>query len=397
MKVVQEKRVRPDGPLSILVAILVIFGLVMVYDASYPVALAYDKFNHDALFFFKRQFMSALLGVALLYGASKLPFWHWRKFATWLMLGSTSLLIIVFVLGKIALGAKRWISLGLFGIQPSEIAKLCLVVFLAAHLSNKERRATDPLSLTAILFMVAAPMILTERQPDMGTAVVMFVTFLVVLVTAGAKARHVAAIAGVSAAAAIALILLTPTKHTKSGTNVGGSNYRIARLTSFLSPEADKENKGYQNWRAMVGLGVGGWTGVGFTRSSEKRFGAMPERQTDFIFAVIGEEFGLLGTGLVVLGYLLLTLRGIHIATTCRDPFGRLLAAGLTTSISVQAFLNMGVVTSSLPNTGVPLPLISYGGSSLCMTLASLGILLAISRYPYYRHSQPTKTTGSRK
>lgn len=374
-----QKRLAPDGWLFLIVLVLLTFGIVMVFDASYPIATAFDDYQNNAFFFVKRQLISAAIGLTGFFLLSFLPYKKLKHVAVVGFVGSIILLLIVWKLGHASLGARRWLSIGPIVIQPSEVAKLALVLFLAWLFAEKPKVLKSPWKVFFLSFAVAIPLILTERQPDLGTAATMFFVFLILMITAGAKAKYVGIIALVSAAGAVGTLYL------KSDSHPDEDNYRMKRMTTFLHPEQDKNGDGYQIWRSLVGLGNGGWTGQGLGKSNEKRPGGVPAQRTDFIFAIVGEELGFAGTVGVLAGFLILTIRGLTIALRTTDPFGRFLATGLTAMVSVQALLNMAVVTASAPTTGIPLPLISYGGSSLVPTLFGLGILLGISRYPGYR------------
>lgn len=383
-----QRRHPMDGWLFGVVVALVIFGLVMVYDASYCIARAYDDYNHDPFYFARKQVISAALGFGGLFLFSRIPHWKFKTLAVPSFIVSILLLMAVWGMGMVSLGARRWIGFGPIQIQPSEVAKLALVLFLAWLISVNRSYVQSARGVFWLTIAVGIPMVLTERQPDLGTAATMFFTYLILLAAAGVPGRYLATILAVSTLLAGITLTIPSKKHG----NEGGANYRLRRITTFLNPEADKEKDGYQVWRSLVALGSGGATGSGFTKSHEKRPGGMPAQRTDFIFAVIGEEFGLVGTSAVLAGFFFLTWRGIKIALQTKDPFGRFLAIGLTSMVAVQALLNIAVVTSCAPTTGIPLPLISYGGSSLVPTLCGLGLLLGISCHPDYK--EPAKTTN---
>ncbi len=217
----------------------------------------------------------------------------------------------------------------------------------------------------------------SSTQPDLGTAITLILTALVVLFAGGARARWILTLLLLFALAGVGLAL----RH-------GTDGYRWKRITTFINPQVDYRGQGYQITHSKIALGTGGLTGVGFGQSREKRLGNLPAQRTDFIFAIIGEEMGLAGTCGVLLLFLLLAARGFHIAAHTRNPFGSLLATGITGMVAVQSLVNIGVVTASLPATGVPLPFLSYGGSSLVPTLVGIGILLNISQHPFYREGK---------
>lgn len=356
-----------DRLLLWLMFLLLGIGIVSVYDASYAVAV--EKMHDDSFHFVKMQVVWAVAGLITLWGASRLPYWRWKAWAgigLWLCV---LLLVAVLVphVGIMVNGARRWLGHGQFRFQPSELAKLVLVLYLARALAGRlaiKRRPKEgllpPLAIVALL----AGLIAIEQ--DLGTAMVLGGTGLVMLYVAGAQRRHMAAVLAVVALAGGLFAVAKP--------------YRMHRLTAFLDPRADQYHTGYQVWHALIALGSGGVGGMGLGEGREKLF--IPEPRTDFIFPVIAEEWGLIGTLALVTLFAFVAMRGYAIAYRTKDPFGALLAAGITTLISVQALINMAVATASIPDTGVPLPFISYGGSSLVLMLLGIGILLNISCYP---------------
>jgi cell division protein FtsW len=289
------------------------------------------------------------------------------------------MLVAVKFVGHGAQGAQRWIGYGPIKIQPSEFAKLAIVLYLASALSLRPRIVLDLTGVLKLFGICAVSIVLVERQPDLGTAVTMLLTIFIVLFSAGAKKRWVAGLVAICAIGAVGAVL-----------QMGTDSYRFKRLTAFVNPNADPLKSGFQIIHSTVALGTGGWTGVGFGESREKMMGNLPAQRTDFIFAIVGEELGLAGTCGVLLMFLLLAGRGLHIAQRCKDPFGALLATGITAMVSVQALVNIAVVSASVPATGIPLPFLSYGGSSLVPTLFGIGILLNISRYPFRKDPRPS-------
>ncbi len=380
-----QRRLAPDWWLFVLIILLLVFGVVMVYDASYCIARAFDDYNHDAFYFARKQVLSAGIGLTGLFICARIPYWWWKKLAVPGFLISILLLLIVWRMGHSSLGARRWIGFGPIVVQPSELAKLAMVIFLAWILAEKRAYVQTAKGVFWLTVAMGIPMLLTERQPDLGTAATMFFAYLILLVAAGVKRQYLATVAGVSALLAVGTLFIPSQSHPEE------PNYRMRRMLTFMHPEADKEKDGYQPWRSLVALGSGGATGAGLGKSHEKRPGGLPAQRTDFIFAVVGEELGLVGTSLVLLAFFGVACRGLTIALRTRDPFGRFLATGMTAMVTVQALLNIAVVTSSAPTTGIPLPLISYGGSSLVPTLCGLGILLGISCHPYFREATTKK------
>lgn len=380
-----QRRLAPDWWLFVLIMILLVFGIVMVYDSSYCIARAFDDYNHDPFYFARKQVLSAGIGLVCLFLCARVPYWWWKKLALPGFIVSILLLLAVMGMGRSALGARRWIPLGPIQLQPSEVAKLAMVIFLAWLLAEKRSFVQTGRGVFWLTVAVGIPMVLTERQPDLGTAATMFFAYLILLAAAGVKRKYLAMVAGASALLAIGTLFLPSKSHPDE------PNYRMRRMLTFVNPEADKEKDGYQPWRSLVALGSGGATGVGLGNSHEKRPGGLPAQRTDFIFAVVGEELGLIGTSLVLLAFFGVACRGLTIALRTSDPFGRFLATGLTAMVVCQALLNIAVVTSSAPTTGIPLPLISYGGSALIPTLCGLGILLGVSCYPFFREGSGKK------
>lgn len=380
-----QRRFAADWWLFVIILVLVVFGIVMVYDSSYCIARAYDDYNHDPFYFARKQVLSAAIGFGGLFICSRIPYWWLKRIAVPGFILSIILLLLVWGMGLVSLGARRWIALGPIQLQPSELAKLAMVVFLAWLLAERRAYVQTARGVFWLTVAVGVPMILTERQPDLGTAATMFFAYLILLAAAGVRRKYLLVVTLACSLLAVGTLYMPSKSHPDE------PNYRMRRITTFLHPEADKDKDGYQVWRSLVALGSGGATGVGFTGSHEKRPGGLPAQRTDFIFAVVGEELGLVGTSAVLLAFLCLACRGFSIALRTKDPFGRFLATGLTALVSAQALLNIAVVTSWAPTTGIPLPLISYGGSSLVPTLCGLGILLGISCRPFYREGS-TKT-----
>ena len=347
--------------LAVVTLGLVAFGLVMVYSASSArAALA----NDDPAYYLKRQAVYALLGIVALVVLSRTDYRRLRYLVPPLLLVSFALLVAVLVLGIAVNGARRWLTIGPATLQPSELAKLALVLWLAAYLS----RAPAPQSLgelirpIGVVFGAAIGLILVE--PDLGTAISIVVMLAAVLVVAGTRFSTLAGAGAIGVGLIGAAIWLEP--------------YRRERILSFLDPWQDPQGAGFQSVQAMLALGSGGFFGVGLGESVQKVY-YLPEASTDMIFAIIGEELGLFGAFAVLAAFVVLGYAGFNVALACRDPFGKLLAAGITALICGQAAVNVSAVMGLAPLTGIPLPLVSYGGSSLVVLLASVGILLNIA------------------
>jgi cell division protein FtsW len=356
-----------DSLLLWLTFLLLGVGIVSVYDASY--AIAVEKLHGDSFHFVKMQAGWAAVGLLALLGATRLPYWKWKNVAIIGLALAVFLLLAVLIphIGLSSHGARRWLGHGQLRFQPSELAKLALVLYLARVLAGSLKIRNNPKQgLLPPLIVIGILAALIAKEPDLGTALVLSMTGLVMLFLAGARPAHLGMIVAAAAAAAAVFIAFEP--------------YRAGRIVAYLNPQADKFNKGYQVWHALIALGSGGVGGMGLGEGREKLF--IPEPRTDFIFPVIAEEWGLIGTLVLVALFVFVAARGFGIAYRTRDPFGALLAAGITTLISVQALINMAVATASIPDTGVPLPFISYGGSSLVLMMLGIGILLNISCYP---------------
>jgi cell division protein FtsW len=340
---------------------LVAFGLVMVYSASSGRAAVA---NGDPAYFLKRQALYALMGVVALAVFSRVPFRALRPLAGPLLVTSFGLLAAVLVLGTSVNGARRWLPAGIIDFQPSELAKLALALWIAAVLCRRSAPQTLGELARPIGFVVLAACGLIIVEPDLGTTIAIVLMASAMLAVAGTPMRTLAGAATALVALGLAAIWLEP--------------YRRERLFAFLDPWADPEGSGFQTVQAMIALGSGGIFGVGLGESVQK-INYLPEATTDMIFAVVGEELGLLGATAVVAAFAVFAWAGFSVALRCRDPFGKLLAAGITTLIAGQALVNLAAVLGLAPLTGIPLPFVSYGGSSLIVGLASVGILLNIA------------------
>lgn len=344
---------------------LLCIGVVMVYSAS--AVYGYDYYGNP-YYIAQREIIWAGLAVGALAVVIHVDYHRLQRLALPFFVIAVAMLAIVLVphLGHASHGARRWFSLGAgITIEPSEVVKLAAVIYLAAWLAAKGDRLRDfqagfvPFSL--ITGVIA---ILIIKQPDLGTSMVVCATLFSMFFMGGANIRHLGTL--LVGSTAIGWVL------------AHSSSYRFNRLTAFMNPWKDPTGVGYHTVQALLALGSGGIFGVGLGNSVEKH--VLPAPYTDSILAVIGEEWGLMGTIVILLLFMVIAYRGMRIAVTAPDTFGRLLAAGITSWITFQAVLNFAVITSSVPFTGVPLPFISYGGSSLVITVVALGILLNISR-----------------
>lgn len=311
-----------------------------------------------------RQGMRFLLGFAVMLVLAQVPLRYLEYIAPWLFSAGVLLLIAVLAVGDISKGAQRWLDLGLFTFQPAEIMKLAVPIMIAWYLSARALPpSTKRLFLASLLIIV--PVLLIAKQPDLGTALLVASAGILVMLFSGIKWRLVAAFVGVLLCAAP---LLWYFMH----------DYQRRRVFTFINPESDPLGAGYHTIQSTIAIGSGGIAGKGWLNGTQSYLDFLPERTTDFIFAVYGEEFGLLGI-LVLLGiYIFVVLRGLHIALRAQDSFGRLLGSSLVLTFFVYVFVNVGMVSGLLPVVGVPLPFISYGGTSLVTLMAAFGILMSI-------------------
>jgi cell division protein FtsW len=355
----------PDAVLLIVTGLLTAIGIVMVFSASS--AVAYTQY-HDAGYYLKRELLWTAIGVAALVLGTRLDYTKLRPAAPWIFVLAIVLLAAVLVpsLGFVEGGARRWLSVRFFTFEPSEFTKLALVLFLANLFSARsEGAASFARAGFPALFAVGICFALVMREPDLGTASLYLLTTFVMLFVAGAPLLQLA----LEAAIAIPALLIF----------IYSSAYRRDRFLAFLHPWKDPQGTGYHIIQSLYALGSGGLFGLGLGQSRQK-FGYLPAQHTDFIFSIIGEELGFIGAVAIVFLFLAFAYEGIRIASRAEDRFGFYLAIGLTTSIVLQALINVGVVTASWPVTGVPLPFISYGGTSLVITLFSAGLLASVSR-----------------
>lgn len=356
----------PDSLVILVTFILLGIGLVMVYSSSSVMSLhRYDI----SYYFLRRQFLFGLVGIAAMYFCANMNYWSWRKFIKPMFVLNFLFLLAVFIpgVGVTRNEATRWINLGFTHFQPSDFTKLALIFFTANYLVvKKEKIQTFWGGLVPILLVLGASFGLIMLQPDLGTGLAITGTIILMLFAGGAKMSHLGGVALSGLPLVGMLIWMAP--------------YRLQRLLSFLDPWQDPADSGWQIIQSLLAIGSGGLAGVGLGASRQKHL-YLPEPWNDFIFSILSEELGFIGGAVVIILFLLLIWRGFRIAMTAPDSFGQFLALGLIGMIAVQVCINLGVVTGSMPVTGINLPLISYGGTSLVITLTSLGILLNISRY----------------
>jgi len=346
------------------VLLLLCIGLIMVLSASSPITVN-DK-SKDFYVIFRKQLVWVAIGIIAMYLAANYYYRKLQKFVIPVAVITVILLLAVFAF-EARNGAHGWIIIGSNQFQPSELVKLCLIVILAKMLSSKtDKMDSFKEGLMPPLIAIGVVCILVVLEPDLGSTVVIALTSFVMLFAGGARYIHLFVLALGGVFAIVAAVLIAP--------------YRFVRVLSFINPDLDPAGAGYQITQSLYAIGSGGFMGVGLGRSMQK-FYRVPEQHTDFIFSILAEELGFVGGVFIILLFAFFAARGYLIAKNSRDNFGSLLACGLTTAIVVEAVINIAVVTSSMPVTGITLPFISYGGSSLIFKMAAVGILLNISKY----------------
>jgi cell division protein FtsW len=360
------RKLSPDRWLFGGVLALVTLGVVMVYSAS--AIIAAERFG-DPFFFLKKQLFWAALGAAGLWGAMRLDYRMLERLVVPLLALSFVLLVLVLIppVGQSINGTRRWFRLGPLSFQPVELAKIALVLYLASFLARRPevirsfRRGLLP------LLLVAGGMAgLTILQPDLGNSLTLVVLAMALAYLAGARTSHLVAVVTAALPVVGLLVALKP--------------YRWRRMVAFINPWDDPQGSGFQMIQSFLALGSGGWLGRGLGESKQKLF-YLPEPYTDFIFAIVGEELGLLGALVVIALFAVVVWRGLRVGYRAPDAFGSYLALGLTLMLTTQALVNLGVVMGVLPTKGLPLPFISFGGSALLMTMFSAGVLLNISQH----------------
>ena len=347
--------------MTLVTLALTAFGIVMVYSATSASAVVGGA---NPMSYLQRQGTYAVLGVACMLVVSRWKYTWLRRVAPGLVVASLVGCASVLVLAQPINGARRWISFGPATFQPSELAKLALTVWLAAHLAKRKPPQTLHDLWRPIGALLSVFLVLILLEPDLGTAITLAVMVAAVLFASGARVKTLGS--GVLIMSAFALVVVL------------SKAYMRARIFSFVDPWDDAQGAGFQTVQAQIGLGSGHILGEGLGQGVQK-IHYLPEAHTDMIFAVIGEELGLVGTMSVILAYVLFAWAGLKTALECRDPFGKRLAAGLTALICCQAGINLAAVLGMAPLTGIPLPFVSYGGSSLVVELISVGILLNIA------------------
>jgi rod shape determining protein RodA len=353
-----------DLSLILAFALLSGFGLMMVYSATNQ---SLTQFNQDPGFFMKKQTLFLAGGAVVLAVAAIVDYRLVKVYAPFLYLLAIGMLLLVRTpLGSSALGAQRWFEVGGFQLSPSQFTRLALIAMLAAYLSEVKGDLTLRNVVTATA-LAAIPMVLVFVQPDIGTTIILAGILVAPLVVSGAKARHLAILAVVAVLAIFGAFQLHIVK-----------DYQIQRLTSFLDPQADELAAGYNKQQAEIAIGAGGLTGRGYLQGTQTNLDYVPAQHTDFIFTVVGEEFGFVGATVLLGLFGLILWRAFRIALLAKDPFGTFVAVGVAAMFALQIFVNVGMTIGIMPITGIPLPFISYGGSALIADSIGIGLLLNV-------------------
>ena len=358
------RTLKSDKVLFIATLLLVCASVVMVYSAS--AVLAMQRYNQPYLFLIK-QGMWAALGLAAMSVAMRFDYRNYREPSfIWMSLGVVSLALVAVLFSAPINGSSRWFGVGGIGVQPSELAKLSAIFFMAAILERRMDRVDEAYALVPIALVVAMLVGLILAEPDMGTAITLLIIAATMVFAAGLNYRYVVGVILCSVPVVYVVLM--------------SASYRRRRLMAFWNPWSDPLGDGFQIIQSLIAVGAGGVMGRGFMAGVQKLF-YLPEPHTDFIYAVIGEELGLIGTTIVLLCFVVIAWRGLRVAMRAPDRFGAFLAIGLTTMVAAQAFVNISVVLGLLPTKGIPLPFVSFGGSSLVISLLGMGILLNVSQH----------------
>ena len=354
-----------DKILFFCTIILSIFGLMMIYSSSSIWALY--KFN-DGFHYLKYQFIFFIIGLFIMIIVSKIDYRIYYKYSNIILIVSFILLVLVLIpgIGSIRNGSRSWFGIGSFGIQPSEAAKISLIIFTSKYLCNSDNYIKSFFKgVLPILFIVLLFFGLIMLQPDLGTGLIMIMGVISILFIAGVDMKLFISGGLLGIIGVVVLIIIAP--------------YRMNRITSFIDPWRDPLGTGFQIIQSLYAIGPSGLLGTGYLNSIQKHF-YLPEPQTDFIFSIISEEFGIMGSIIVVGLFSIILYRGIHISNKCDDLFGKYISFGIIFQMIFQTIMNLMVVVGLIPVTGVTLPFLSYGGSSLLVSMASIGIILNISR-----------------
>lgn len=357
----------PWGMVALIIGIALV-GLSAVYSATYTA--------HGPSSLFTKQIIWVCLGIIVMF-AALIPDYHTvGRYAYILYALSVFFLILVAIVGRTGMGAQRWLPIGSFAFQPSELAKLSLVLALARFFAEDPKQGGYELrDLLVPGAMLLVPLVLVMKQPDLGTALMLIFTTAFIAILAGIRLNTVIAVVVLGAMVAAAVFLVAPVRH-KIWTSL--KPYQQKRITAFIDPSSDPLGSGYHATQAKIAVGSGQTTGKGFRRGTQSQMAFLPERHTDFIFAVIAEERGFIGSTFLIVLYVVLLLVGVDAAKSAKDKMGTLMAGGIVSMLSLYVFINIGMAAGILPVVGVPLPLVSYGGTSIITTFLAIGLLLNI-------------------
>ncbi|MBE7011976.1 MAG: putative lipid II flippase FtsW [Ruminococcaceae bacterium] len=356
-----------------IIIILLSFGLIMVLSASSPVAYSSSMTGYDSFYFFKKQLIWALFGGVLMFLTSNFEYRKLKRWGGVAAIVSFVLLVAVLIpgIGVVVNDARRWIQIGPINFQPSEVAKFGVVLFMAESLSRNHKilKKFGGLMYYLVILGIFAGVIMLE--PHFSCTMLIMSSAAIMLFASGARWKHIGILAIPIVLVVVVLVISAP--------------YRLARVTTFLDPFKDIQGEGWQIVQSLYAIGSGGVFGAGIGQSRQKYLN-IPEPQNDFIFSIICEELGLFGAILVIALFIFLVYRGLKIALNAPDLFGTLLVLGIISLIAIQALVNIAVVTSSMPVTGMPLPFFSYGGTALAITMAEMGVVLNVSKYGADKH-----------
>ena len=353
-------RSRMDDTLAVIVLVLTVFGMVMLYSTSaYNGSVKFD----DAGYYFKKQLLATVLGLGVMYVVSRIDYRYWEKLALPAYILSLVLSALVLAVGDSYNGSKRWLSLGPLSFQPAEFAKVAVILFLSWYISRRKKKIKSIGSLFQVIMLVL-PIVGLVGTNNLSTAIIILGIAVILVVVASPSYIQFAALGGLGTVFV--------------GIFLAVEQYRLERLLIWRNPEAYE--KGYQTLQGLYAIGSGGLFGTGFGNSMQK-LGFVPEAQNDMIFSIICEELGLVGAGIILLLFGIMIWRFLIVSHGCDDLFGALIGAGILAHISIQVILNVAVVTNTIPNTGITLPFVSYGGTSVLFLLAEMGLALNVSRH----------------
>lgn len=372
-KTAKRKYIKPlgyDFTVMFIVLTLVMFGVVMIFSSSYYKTMTSADFDYDMFHFLKRQSVWAVLGFVAMVFCMNIPYTFWRRFAKLAYWLSNLFLVLLPFIGIEAGGQKRWLGVGAMQFQPSEFTKIAVILYLSVYVLEHRRELGNLKGFLRACMVLLLPVALIAMS-NFSSALLVGLMGATILFVASPRVWYFGAAIGAAVPLCAIAVLLPQFR------------YRLTRITTWLNPWADPTGDGFQTIQSLYALASGGLFGLGLGQSRQKTF--LPEAYNDIIFAIICEELGIVGAALVILLFAVLIWRGIRIALRAKDAFGMLMATGITAVIAFQSIINIGVVTNTIPNTGQPLPFISYGGTSLLFLMAMVGILLNISRYPKER------------